>query len=336
MQHRVTLALLLSFCTFLPVAGQSQTAKPADDKDDVVRITTNLVQIDAVVTKDGKPVTNLKAEDFEIYEDGRRREITSFAFISNVTPRESNVTSRERSSSPDKTGTEVPPGPVTLEVPHRIVAVVVDDLGLSLESMNHVRRQLRKFVTEQLQPNDVVAVIRTGGAVGTLQQFTNDRRLLTRAVDQLRWNPCSRMGTSIFPRYGQALTGFDWENCDPFDDGTKKALHIILDGLARSPGRKSLVFMSDDMPISRNEVQGAESLIAVGSTAPIAGTSLNRGDALQQIAEKAIRASVVIYSVDTQGLQVTTLTAADNALAIPGIGASQKRSPSTILVRLTR
>ena len=318
MQHRVFLALLLSFCTSLPVVGQSQTAKPADDKDDVVRITTNLVQVDAVVTKDGKPITNLKAEDFEIYEDGRRKEITSFAFIS-------NVTSRERSSVRNKTDADVPPRPVSPDVPHRIIAVVVDDLGLSLESMSHVRRQLRTFVTEQLQPNDVVAVIRTGGAIGTLQQFTNDRRLLTRAVDQLRWNPCSRMGTSIFPRYGQPRTKADWENCDPFDDGTNKALHIILDGLARIPGRKSLVFMSDDMPISRKEIEGAESGIAVGSTAPIGPTSLNRGDALQRIVEKAIRSSVVIYSVDTLGLQVTGLTAADNVTAVPVIGATQPK-----------
>jgi VWFA-related protein len=319
LQHRVVLALLLSFCIFLPVAGQSQTAKPTDDKDDVVKITTNLVQVDAVVTKDGKHVTNLKPEDFEIYEDGRRQEITSFAFIS-------NVTSRERSVAPDKTGADVPPDPVKLDVPHRIVAVVVDDLGLSFESMSQVRRQLRKFVTEQLQPNDVVAVIRTGGAVGTLQQFTNDRRLLTRAVDQLRWNPCSRMGVSVFPRFGQALTGFDWENCDPFDDGTNKALHIILDGLARIPGRKSLVFMSDDMPISKRQLDGAESLTAVVSTVPIGPTSLNRGAALQQIAEKAIRSSVVIYSVDTQGLQVTGLTAADNVTGPPGIGPEKRKN----------
>jgi hypothetical protein len=83
MNCRVILALLLSLCTLLPALGQT---KPADDKDEVVRITTNLVQVDAVVTKDGKVVRDLKADDFEIYEDGRRQEITSFAFISNVGP----------------------------------------------------------------------------------------------------------------------------------------------------------------------------------------------------------------------------------------------------------
>lgn len=320
MQHRTTLALLLLFSIFLPLPLVGAQTKPADDKDEVVRITTNLVQVDAVVTKDGKPVPNLKAEDFEIYEDGRKQTITSFAYISNVSKRAS-----ETPSAPDKGREETPPpGPIQRDAPRRTIAIVVDDLGLSFESMSNVRRQLRKFVTEELQPNDLVAVVRTGGEVGTLQQFTNDRRLLTRAVDHLRWNVCSRMGTSIFPRYGQALTGFDYEQCNPFDDGTKRALNFILDALARLPGRKSMILMSDDLPIvSADEKTGT---VSVGGSVSIGPASMNRGEDLQKIAERAIRASVVIYSIDTQGLQVTGLTAADNQLSRPGIGP-QKQDP---------
>ncbi|HJT67180.1 MAG TPA: hypothetical protein VJ749_12040 [Pyrinomonadaceae bacterium] len=151
MDKRVTLAVLLSLCTILPVMGQN---KPVDDKDDVVRITTNLVQVDVVVTKDGQPVPHLKAEDFEIYEDGRRQNITSFAFVS-------NVTSRAVSSAPDKAAADVPPGappaPVNPDVPHRTIAIVVDDLGLSVESMTQVRRQLRKFITQGLQVTSLTA-----------------------------------------------------------------------------------------------------------------------------------------------------------------------------------
>ena len=90
MKTRVFLSLLLSLSILVPVLAQTQPATPPqvpqtrDDQDDVVRITTNLVQVDAVVTKDGKPVTNLTADDFEIYEDGRKQAITSFAFVSNV------------------------------------------------------------------------------------------------------------------------------------------------------------------------------------------------------------------------------------------------------------
>jgi hypothetical protein len=55
-----------------------------ESQDDVVRISTNLVQVDVVVTKDGKPVTDLAADDFEILEDDKPRQITNFSYISNI------------------------------------------------------------------------------------------------------------------------------------------------------------------------------------------------------------------------------------------------------------
>src|SRR5688572_125275 len=89
MNIKPSLPLLLWFCILFPTLGQDKPAPPpppqqTGDQDEVVRINTNLVQVDIVVTKDGKLVTDLTADDFEIYEDGRRQTITNFAFISNV------------------------------------------------------------------------------------------------------------------------------------------------------------------------------------------------------------------------------------------------------------
>lgn len=77
MSKKFLLALLAVLCAISPSLAQTQS-------DDVVRITTNLVQIDVVVTKKGKPIKDLKADDFEIFEDGRPQEITSFVYVSNV------------------------------------------------------------------------------------------------------------------------------------------------------------------------------------------------------------------------------------------------------------
>ena len=213
MKTKAFLALLLSFFIFLPALAQTKPAapqqpqKPADDQDDVVKITTNLVQVDAVVTKDGKVVKDLTADDFEIYEDGKKQTITSFAFISNVPA----AAPQPVAASKEKPGSIPPPRPINPNEPHRTIAFVVDDLGISAESMGQVRKQLRKFVNEQLQPNDLVAIIRTGGEMGALQQFTNDKRLLNRAVDQLRWNMCNRVGINVLPALGslssQSLCG---------------------------------------------------------------------------------------------------------------------------------
>src|SRR5438067_3455468 len=64
--------------TLPPPPAPQQTPKPEDV--DVVRITTNLVQVDAVVTESkGKLVTDLKPEEIEIFEDGRKQKITHFS-----------------------------------------------------------------------------------------------------------------------------------------------------------------------------------------------------------------------------------------------------------------
>ncbi|HEY0726830.1 MAG TPA: VWA domain-containing protein, partial [Pyrinomonadaceae bacterium] len=250
MRHRITLALFVSFCTFLPVAPLAAQTKPAGEQDDVVRITTNLVQVDAVVTKDGKPVRDLKAEDFEIYQDGKKQTITTFAYISNVSP--------DSSSPADKSSVTVPGGPIKRDVARRTIAIVIDDLALSFESIHHIRRQLRKFIAEELQPNDLVAVIRTGGEMGALQQFTNDKRLLNRAVEQIRWNLCSRVGISPLPRIGDTGVGA----CDFLGSaGTMNSLRFILDSMGRLPGRKSMILMSDAIPVREDQaiVGGDES-----------------------------------------------------------------------------
>src|SRR5262245_40643210 len=62
-------------------APQSQPASPQGK--DVVRITTQLVQVDAVVTdKKGKHVEDLAEGDFELLVDGKKQQLTHFSHIS--------------------------------------------------------------------------------------------------------------------------------------------------------------------------------------------------------------------------------------------------------------
>jgi hypothetical protein len=51
----------------LPVAASAQIPQ-----EPLVRITVNLVQVEAVVTgSKGRPVSNLTADDFQIFQDGK-------------------------------------------------------------------------------------------------------------------------------------------------------------------------------------------------------------------------------------------------------------------------
>jgi VWFA-related protein len=291
---------------------------PTINEDDVVRITTNLVQVDAVVTRNGRPVKNLKAEDFEIFEDGRKQTVTSFGFISNTSPaKTSDTASMNRPPVTDL------PEPYE---PRRTIALVIDDLGMSAESITKTKRQLRNFVNQQLQPNDLVAIIRTGGDVGALQQFTTDHRVLNNAIEQLKWNFCSRVGPSVFnPSQRLAtVTGENpalaessvpdamWGTCGRESaSGTLKVLSFILRSMGELPGRKSMILFSDSIPRQEQELPSTFVEYQLGrySAAP---TSRDLYFGLQRLAELAIRNSVVIYSVDTQGLQYTGPTAADS------------------------
>lgn len=296
MKIKPFVSLILSLCVFSPVLSQKTT------DDDVVRITTNLVQVDAVVTKDGKLVRNLKAEDFEIFEDGKRQTITSFSFISNIPTTTASTAPGAKAAERDPS---VPPAPLKPEDSRRTIAIVVDDLGLSAESMGNIRPQLRKFVTEQIQPHDLVAIIRTGMDVGALQQFTNDKRLLMRTVDQIRWNGCSRVGPNVLPPFNPGLLAFGGNRGCGRTAHTFMSLRSVVEAMSDLPGRKSIMVLSDSMPIEdqSHEFNG----VAWGSI-----DSYNRLVALRRIAEMAIRRSVVIYSIDTQGLQPTGITAADS------------------------
>src|SRR6266700_1565830 len=142
----LTLVILLSFLTLAQqpaiTSDQKTRQQPRPTDDDVVRITTNLVQVDAVVTdKNGKPVTDLRPEEVEIYEDGKPQKITHFSFVSLPTPGNSST---EAITKADKNASPMPPVLLRREQVRRTVALVVDDLGLSFESAYYVRHALKK------------------------------------------------------------------------------------------------------------------------------------------------------------------------------------------------
>jgi VWFA-related protein len=285
-----------------------QEKPPAIEAEDTVRITTNLVQIDAVVTKDNKPVTDLKTGDFEILEDGIAQPITNFSFI--MIPPKAFVAAAPNVVSNGKDRVVSPPPPVRADEPHRTIALVVDDLGISFESMSDIRKQLRKFVNEELQANDLVAIIRTGGEVGALQQFTNNKEMLSRAIDAVKWHPCSRAGVSIFPSNdgGTNGVGLCSNPASPLGS-TLASVRFVLNGMRDLPGRKSMVIFSENMPVDyvENALPGAPISVSPPASGnapdPRGNSPLGSAQAFSQLGELAVRSSVVIYGVDTRGLQ---------------------------------
>jgi VWFA-related protein len=334
MKRRNLLAVVLLGSLLLPLQTLSQSPstqqpskppsqQPAPDDQDVIKINTNLVQVDAVVTRNGKQVTDLKAEDFVILQDGKPQAITNFSYVSNVPARPEVV-----AAAPAKrTEGPVPPVKIQAHDAHRTIAFVIDDYGLSFESIDQARRQLRKFVNEQMSPNDLVAVLRTSGEIGALQQFTTDRRLLLTAINHIKWNPCNRVGVHMFNHVQGPATSREDSCGDPYSL-TLRALRYIVGGLGSLPGRKSMVILSDSMPVIKTDPGvspysptapapggGAAAMPAPGpANAPDGGSldvTTDYQRMLQRIVESAIRGSVVIYAIDTRGVPDTFPGAGD-------------------------
>src|SRR6185436_5508731 len=296
-----------------PRRSASQRTPPqANDEDDIVRITTNLVQVDVVVTdSNGNQVTNLTANDFEILEDGRPQKIANFSFVSNESA---------ETRAPSATSNNSPLSPVRVRAaePHRTIVIVVDDLKMSFESTVATRRAIKEFIDERMMPGDVVAIVRTSAGVGALQQFTSDKRQLHAALEHVRRNGefaedvLKRCQASTFsftadpvtklPTEQSGATEFDGFREQSIFSGTLGAINFIVRGLRELPGRKALVLFSDGLVICPEE------LLRIGRDVDVP---------LRKIADLANRASVVVYSIDPRGL-VTLESAASGSL--PGAG----------------
>lgn len=295
--------------------SQQPTQQPQKpDEDDVVRITTNLVQVDAVVTdKNGKIVTDLKSDEVQISEDGRQQKITNFSYVS--TEGSPAAAPPIRASNADKNAPPVPSARLRPEEIRRTIALVVDDLGLSFESTYYVRRALKKFVDEQMQTGDLVAIIRTSGGMGALQQFTSDKRQLYAAIERVKWFANGRGAIGAFaPLNGDEASSTSdddklnaSEDLDQFREelfsvGTLGAISYVVRGLRELPGRKSILLVSDGIKIFNS-------------------SDLARNDrvlqALRRLTDQANRASVVIYTMDARGLPTLNLTAADSTGSMP-------------------
>ena len=303
--------LLFSTSIFSQVAVVP-TPPPADEKD-VVKITTALIQIDVTVTdKKGNIITDLRPDEVEIFENGEKQDITNFSFVSNI--RQPN---EPRSKKENKEAVAVPRSPLRPENVRRSIALVVDDLTLSFESSFFVQKALRKFVNEQMQDGDLVAIIRTGAGVGALQQFTSDRRQLHAAIDRVKWNPMGsgKIGTfapleermegdepdsgSDGPRSRDNEKEFDNFRESLFAAGTLGAISYVVRGMSDLPGRKSVLLLSDGFPVYFRDRSGM-----IQSTRVL--------QSLRYLVDLANRAAVVIYTLDAKGLEVGGFTAQDD------------------------
>lgn len=301
-------------------------------EDDVVRVKSNLVNIDVMVKdKKGKYVPDLKAEDFAIFENGVQQKIEFFdaPLIGTNRPGKDGV------SVPGQTG----PAEPAAAVPRNYVTLVLDSQTTDITNLKQVREGMIKYAREQLTDSDVVAVLSVTNGLQLLQSFTNDKakliatlenlgtgshsknfeqRDLAQNIDALR-GELNTIASATAPitttaggsqaarvmilrtmlaQFVMLRTALSLQQSRPI----LAALAAICEGLRPIPGKKTVVLFSQGF------VTPAVLDWQVQSTIDIAN-----------------RANVAIYIIDSAGLRASApnTTALGGVSALSGISAAQ-------------
>ena len=251
-----------------------------------------LVTIDVVATdRSGKPVHNLKASDFELFEDGTSQPIRTFQFIdASVAPQQALL----------------PPGIVTNDVdPGGIFAIVLDEIGYYATETQQVRREAERFLKSMLQPHDHVVVVRSGTDSGfTLS--TDPTRALEAALSSAGRRD---RGLRLEQPGGDAGVGDTPSDLDGRSPGaTGRQSFAVLAGVVEKlrpipARRKAVIWFSRGGDLPPN----FEQTIMDGLNLP-----LGRDDAsLRALIDSARVANVAIYTVDPRGLAAPSTSGRD-------------------------
>jgi VWFA-related protein len=192
-------------------AGSAQI----ESRDYSIKVAVDEVRLDAVVLDwKGRQITDLTADDFEIYQDGKRQKIVSSNYIN-----EERVARKE---SKDSTGAPLTSNPMLdKERVKQTIIFIVDDLSMEIRdslpneqaanglkmttgynSLHNARTAVRKFVDTQMQPGDLIAILKTGMGTSATQMFSSDRQQLLSIIDNMRWG-----GTKFLEGTSERQTG---------------------------------------------------------------------------------------------------------------------------------
>lgn len=262
-----------------PSLPAAQTAQKPWTQQPMFRASTTVIDVDVVVQdRDGKFVQGLEADDFQVFEDGKRQDIEQFYFVSH-----------------DPAAGALPESgiaPQTSERGRRVFMFFFDEGGLAPDSMMRIQKGVETFITERMGPGDLGGVF-VGGALHQNRVSADRNALLVgvrsaRPVTDHRQNLLApfrefpristeldavRIAEGTAPelamRYAQQNCREDVTACQLAGgvaavdnliekkarlyvgqarvqtNRTMKSLRYVIDGLSRIPGRKTLVMLSE-------------------------------------------------------------------------------------------
>jgi VWFA-related protein len=312
---------LIVNCFLLLLFSAAHAQQPSQQAEDVLRIDTELVQTDVMVfDRQGRFVDNLQREQFELRVDGKPQPITFFERVAsgNRTEERTRVEGRAPSSAPAPAVGSTERG--------RTVIFFIDDLHLELDSLNRTRQALKHFLDKDLNPGDSVLIASTSGQIGFLQQFTDNKSVLSAAIERLKYVPYNTVDSEQ-PRMTEYLA-LKVEHNDPevinfyveefikrnMSRRARKIDPRSLQGMIKNRAHQIVLAME---AVTTNTLGSLENLMR--HVAQLSGRKLvvffsdgfyldsqksgsTAADKLRRITDAAVRTGVVIYTIDARGL----------------------------------
>lgn len=308
--------LLVSFLFLaglaVPAQTKPQTQSPvasdaAPQAGATIRLTTHEVLLDLVVRdKRERLVSDLKAGDVEVYEDGVKQTPKSFQL---VTGREQTATD-ERAKAAQAGTAQAAAG---LNALREINLVSVVFTRMSPRSRDFAREAVIAFLKNQLLSNTLAAVYSLDYKLNALQVYTNDLAALTKAADHASQGAYSQYATdneSVLNQLEVAInnvggainitTGFnpvqspqmalttadstmgegalieakvisDQRFLGSDNEGirTLEALRAFVRSQAQLPGRKTVILLGEGLPVPPERPEMLQSLIGAANGANV-------------------------------------------------------------------
>ncbi len=312
MKFRSASALLILSVLFSTAALLAQQAAPDSE---TLSATTELVLVPAQVKgHDGKPLLGLKQEDFVLRSDGKPQPIRVF-----------EQTGETTSAAANPPAAPVPPNMV-LNVPNQgmpdqILIIAIDLVNTAYLDQTRAKQQLVKYLSAQSQQQHFALVAITKEGLRPIHNFSSNPAVLLEAlkrVDSTTDKDIADQQTLLdatvsAAQFSGPLTSTDeyTSMMSAFKDqqiygayaqkiaarATLTALMQIAQAYAGVPGRKSVIWLSDGMPIlAYNPVAGG----AKGNSALNADTDLL--DDYEQAWTALNNSNVAVYGINLKGI----------------------------------
>lgn len=310
-------ALLIGTLILAPIYAPAQQqsgppAPPPPSSASRLRAESNVVRIDVEVTNSaGKPIKGLRADQFEITDNGKPVKISTFTYsdiehMATAGPESTTAPMVIPVDTPVGTSSEAAMEKVR---DRRMIALFFDMTSMETDDISRAHDAALKFLKQQMSPADLVAVIRLSSSLKVLANFTNDRATIQKAINLIMPGAETELANPLYAAAqngeydvqqdtGDAYTP-DQTEFNVFNTDQKlEAIEGLVNVLAAIPGRKALVEFTGGITQTGEE---------------------NRAE-LRAATDAANRADVSIYSIDARGLFATP--PGGDATTAPATGTS--------------